>query len=71
MDIAGADASELGLDSQFETSKRLLDSAKLKLNNLFDAERSADRERNATESKLEAMLITSEARDGGAALVKD
>ena len=71
MDIAGADASELGLDSQFETSKRLLDSAKLKLNNLFDAERSADRERNATESKLEAMLLTSEARDGGAALVKD
>ena len=71
MDIAGADAGELGLDSEFEVAKQTLDSAKLNLNNLIDAERSADRERNAIEAKLEAMQLTSQSRDGGAALIKD
>ena len=71
MDIAGADAGELGLDSEFETAKKALDSAKSQLASLIDAERAADRERNATESKLEAMQLTSQSRDGGAALVRD
>jgi len=71
MDIAGADAGELGLDSEFEVAKQSLDAAKLNLNNLIDAERAADRERNATESKLEAMQLTSKSRDGGAALIND
>ena len=71
MDIAGADAGELGLDSEFEVAKRSLESAKTELDNLIDAERAADRERNAIESKLEAMLLTSQSRDGGAALVRD
>ena len=71
MDIAGADAGELGLDSEFEVAKQRLDSAKLNLNNLIDAERAADREHNAIESKLEAMQLTSQSRDGGAALIKD
>jgi chromosome segregation protein len=71
MDIAGADAGELGLDSEFEVAKQTLDSAKLNLNSLIDAERAADRERNAIESKLEAMQLTSQSRDGGAALIKD
>jgi chromosome segregation protein len=71
MDIAGADAGELGLDSEFEVAKRSLESAKTELGNLIDAERAADRERNAIESKLEAMLLTSQSRDGGAALVRD
>jgi chromosome segregation protein len=71
MDIAGADAGELGLDSEFEVAKRSLDGAKAHLNSLIEAERAADRERNATESKLEAMLLTSQSRDGGAALVRD
>ena len=71
MDIAGADAGELGLDSEFEVAKQTLDFAKLNLNNLIDAERAADRERNAIESKLEAMHLTSRSRDGGAALIKD
>jgi len=71
MDIAGADAGELGLDSEFEVAKSTLDSAKSKLNNLIDTERAADRERNAVESKLEAMQLTSQSRDGGAALIKD
>ena len=71
MDIAGADAGELGLDSEFEVAKQTLDFAKLNLNNLIDAERAADRERNAIESKLEAMHLTLRSRDGGAALIKD
>ena len=71
MDIAGADAGELGLDSEFEVAKQTLDSAKLNLANLVEAERAADRERNATESKLEAMQLTSQTRDGGAALIRD
>ena len=71
MDIAGADAGELGLDSQFEIAKSALDSAKKSLADLVDAERAADRERNATESKLEAMQLTSQSRDGAAALIRD
>ena len=71
MDIAGADAGELGLDSQFEVAKNGLDKAKVDLTTLVDAERAADRERNATESKLEAMQLTSQSRDGGAALMRD
>ena len=57
MDIAGADAGELGLDSEFEVTKQTLDAAKINLNKLVDAERAADRERNAIESKLEAMQL--------------
>ena len=71
MEIAGADAGELGLDSQFETAKGALENAKKKHANLVDAERAADRERNAVESKLEAMRLTSQSRDGAAALVRD
>ena len=52
-------------------AKQSLDAAKLNFNNLVDAERAADRERNAIESKLEAMQLTSQSRDGGAALIKD
>ena len=71
MDIAGADASELGLDSQFETAKNALDESKKRLADLIESERQADRERNATESKLEAMQLTSQSRDGAAALIRD
>ncbi|MEO0010484.1 MAG: hypothetical protein RIQ39_73 [Actinomycetota bacterium] len=71
MEIAGADAGELGLDSQFEVAKSALEGAKKKQADLVDAERAADRERNAVESKLEAMRITSQSRDGAAALVRD
>jgi len=71
MDIAGADAGELGLDSEFDVAKSGLDKAKIDLATLIDAERAADRERNATESKLEAMQLTSQSRDGGAALIRD
>jgi chromosome segregation protein len=71
MEIAGADAGELGLDSQFEVAKSALESAKKKHSDLVESERAADRERNSVESKLEAMRITSQSRDGAAALVRD
>ncbi len=71
LEIASADSGELGLDSAFEAAKSSLDSSKLKLTGLVDAERSADRERNAVESKLEAMKMTSQNRDGASALIRD
>jgi chromosome segregation protein len=71
MEIGNADAGEQGLDSQFENAKNALDAAKKVHTELVDAERAADRERNATESKLEAMRLTSDSRDGAAALIRD
>jgi chromosome segregation protein len=71
MEIGSADAGEQGLDSQFESAKNALEAAKKVLSELVDAERAADRERNATESKLEAMRLTSGSRDGAAALIRD
>ena len=71
MEIAGADAGELGLDSQFEIAKGALDETKKKHADLIESERATDRERNAVESKLEAMRLTSQSRDGGAALIRD
>ena len=71
LEIASADSGELGLDSAFESAKNALDSAKTKLGVLVDSERAADRERNAVESKLEAMKLTSQNRDGASALMRD
>ena len=71
MEIAGADAGEQGLDSLFENAKRELESAKKKLSELVDLERNTEREKNAIESKLDIMRVTSNNRDGGAALVSN
>lgn len=71
LEIASADSGELGLDSAFESAKSTLDDSKTKLGVLVDSERAADRERNAIESKLEAMKLTSQNRDGASALMRD
>ena len=71
LEIASADSGELGLDSQFEGAKSQLETAKSKVNELVDAERAADRDRNAIEAKLEAMKLTSQNRDGASALLRD
>ena len=71
MDIAGADAGELGLDARFEVAKSEQDGAIKGLAVLVDEERAIDRERLSTESKLEAMQLTSASRDGAAALIRD
>ena len=71
LEIASADTSELGLDSQFESAQSRLKSAQTNLAGLIEQERAADRERSAVESKLEALRLTSQARDGAAALLSD
>ena len=71
LEIASADSGELGLDSQYESAKSVLDAAKVKHGELIEAERAADRERNAVESKLEAIKLTSQNRDGASALLRD
>ena len=71
LEIANADSGEKGLDSQFENTNVVLSSAKAKLHELVEAERLADRERNAIESKIEAMKLTSQNRDGASALLGD
>lgn len=71
LEIASADSGELGLDSAFESAKSSLDASKDRLNALIDSERASDRERNAVESKLEAMKLTSQTRDGASALMHD
>jgi len=71
LEIASADSGELGLDSQFEGAKSQLETAKTIVNELVDAERAADRDRNAIEAKLEAMKLTSQNRDGASALLRD
>ena len=71
LEIASADSGELGLDSQYENAKSLLEAAKNKHSQLVESERAADRERNAVESKLEAMQLTSQSRDGASALLRD
>ena len=69
LDIASADSGELGLDSQFENARNVLDAIKAKHAGLIDDERKADRERNGLESKLEAMRLTSRSHDGSRALL--
>ena len=71
MEIGNADAGEQGLDSRFDSAKQSLEEAKKIHSELIDAERAADRERNSTESKLEAMKLTSSTRDGASALIRD
>jgi len=71
MEIGNADAGEQGLDSQFEGAKNALEIAKKSHAELVDTERATDRERNSTESKLEAIRLTSSSRDGAAALIRD
>jgi len=71
LEIASADSGELGLDSQYENAKSALETAKNKHTQLVDAERAADRDKNAVESKLEAMQLTSQSRDGASALLRD
>lgn len=71
LEIAGADSSELGLDSMYQSAKSELDLAKSLLAQLVDTERAADRDKNGIEAKLEAIKLTSENRDGASALLRD
>ena len=71
LEITSAGSRELGLDGQFESAQFALNETKAKLDALVEQERAADRERNALESKLEALQLTSQSRDGAVALLRD
>ena len=71
LEIANADTGEKGLDALFESAKNALESAKKSLADLVEAERIADRERNAVEAKLEALTLTADAHDGAQALLNN
>ncbi len=71
LDIAAAGTGEKGLDSAFEGAKSALELANSQLQELIQNERAVDRERNSLESKIEAMKLTSQKRDGASALLSD
>ena len=71
LEIANADTGEKGLDALFESAKNALESAKKSHADLVEAERIADRERNAVEAKLEALTLTADAHDGAQALLNN
>lgn len=71
MDIASADSGELGLDTAFENAKSVLATSRDDHQKLVEAERAADRARNGLESKLDALELSVQSRNGAAALLRD
>ena len=71
LEIASADSGELGLDAAFEGAKSAFAKARDEHQQLVEAERIADRSRNALESKLEALELSSQSRNGAAALLRE
>ena len=71
LEIASADSGELGLDAAFESAKSALATSRDEHQKLVDAERIADRSRNAIESKLEALELSAQSRNGAAALLRE
>jgi chromosome segregation protein len=69
LEIASADSSELGLDSQFESAKSKLETAKKAIAELVENERNTEREKSTLEAKVEALRIASKSNDGAVALV--
>ena len=71
LEIASADSGELGLDAAFESTKTGLANARDEHQKLLDADRVIDRSRNAIESKLEALELSVQSRNGAAALLRN
>lgn len=71
LEIANADSGEKGLDTSFENAKNSLEVSKKLHAELIDAERAAERERNAVEAKIETLKLTSQIHNGADALLKD
>jgi chromosome segregation protein len=71
LEIASADSGELGLDAAFESAKSQLEDARAGLVQLTDTERIADRSKNIIESKLEALELSAQSRNGAVALLRD
>jgi len=71
LEIASADSGELGLDAAFETAKSDLAKARDEHAKLVEVERNADRSRTALESKVEALELSAQSRNGAAALLRE
>ena len=71
LEIANADSGEKGLDASYESAKNSLEAAKKTHTELVDAERAAEREKNAVEAKIETLKITAQLRSGADALLND
>lgn len=68
-EIAGHGAGEEKLDSEYQSKKSALDSAVAALDALRERERANERERSATQARVEALKLAVSARDGSAALL--
>ena len=69
VEIAGHGAGEEKLDSDYQTRKGAVDAANSMLENLRDRERAVERERSATQARVEALKLSVSARDGSALLL--
>lgn len=68
-EIAGLDAGELGLDAEFEKAKTLLNASKAALEKLRNDLSLAERERAASEAKIDALRQATLHKDGSGALL--
>ncbi len=69
VEIAGHGAGEEKLDSDYQTRKGAVDRATSALESLRDRERAVERERSATQARVEALKLSVSARDGSALLL--
>ena len=68
-EIAGLDASELGLDADYERAKRALEDNRNKLETLNSELNKAERNRSALQSKVDALRQATLHKDGSGALL--
>jgi chromosome segregation protein len=68
-EVAGLDAGELGLDAEFEKAKQLLNSSKSVLEKLQGDLSRAERDKSATEAKVDALRQATLHKDGSGALL--
>ena len=68
-EIAGLDASELGLDADYEQAKKSLEDNRKKLESLNGELNKAERNRSALQSKVDALRQATLHKDGSGALL--
>jgi len=68
--VAGLDAGELGLDTQYEETQSLLAEADARVESLRQQERESERERAALVARLDALRIALARGDGPGALLQ-
>ncbi|MEN9542605.1 MAG: hypothetical protein RL239_258, partial [Actinomycetota bacterium] len=68
-EVAGLDAGELGLDAEFEKAKQVLNGSKSVLEKLQSDLSRAERDKSATEAKVDALRQATLHKDGSGALL--